>query len=163
MAALAIPPVNNGVFVYSQENTNGPEESDEKMATASQQVTKSSDFDPGSICGQIYLELLDGKKPHQAAEAILQSSPEIAFTLASYRKNQIVQIVQTHINQSEYDDAQISGIMDSVLILYSTSLMNSSYHSVVKTLEAEIEKNLDLVKKRALSSANSTSPNYSGN
>lgn len=92
-------------------------------------------YDPALLCGTIYLELLDGIQPRQAADQIVRLSPEILFELSAQEPQNLVKAVKDHIAISEYSKEQHRNILSAVLILYSTSLMNSSFGENAKSLE----------------------------
>ena len=96
---------------------------------------ESLPYDPAPLCGAIYLELLDGRQPRLAADQIVRNFPDILLSLAGLSPQQVVDLVKHHIALSEYERNQQRNILTTVLILYSTSLVNSSIGEGAKRLE----------------------------
>lgn len=95
-------------------------------------------FDPGPLCGAISLELSDGHTPRSAAEQILGQHPDFPLTLVHLDKEQLVTWVQNHFLISQYPEKQHKEILTTVLILYSTSLINSSIGESAKKLARDL-------------------------
>jgi hypothetical protein len=141
MAAAAVSSSNVGARIIPTDDAvkrrKGAEQTEEKMSVC--QPESELLFDPGPLCGSIYLELLDGNKPAIAANQIVRAFPEILFSLSVLEKSQILAIIQEHLNLSQYDSGYERDIKATVLILFSTSLMNSSIGESAKVLEKGLE------------------------
>lgn len=125
------------------------EESDEKQPVLDPQaVYKKSQFENLQLlCGRLTLELNDRLNSVQSANEIIETSPETVFFLSDYKKQDLLEDLNSHLATTDYSKEFKENLQSALLILYSTSLLNSRYGETVKYLETDLPNYLEISNK----------------
>ncbi|MBX7066962.1 MAG: hypothetical protein K1X28_07010 [Parachlamydiales bacterium] len=134
VAPMAIVVAADPVLKRKQEKQ---EVEDEELQVFKRQETRFEHF--SLICGRLYLELSDGFSAAKSADNIFTSTPaDATYLLSDYRKAELHRDIDRFLKDVDYPQNRKDELRRSLLILYSTCLLNSRFGKCVDSLEREL-------------------------
>lgn len=90
------------------------------------------------LCARLCIELSDGVSINGCVDRIFLATPDIAYLLSDYRKQELETDIAVFQASSGHSQEVTDKLSKAVMLLYSTCLLNSSYGKSVKTLEEDL-------------------------
>lgn len=90
------------------------------------------------LCARLSLELSDGISVNGCVDRIFLATPDIAYLLSDYRKQELETDIALFLADSDPSEEIKDKLKKAVMLLYSTCLLNSRYGKTVATLEQDL-------------------------